>query len=141
LDSESRAPIQDALTRPLWDLRVSVIDRCNFRCGYCMPTDALKVHADFLPRKRLLSDAEIDRLVRAFVDLGIAKIRITGGEPLLRPGLVSLIKRLAGIAGVEDLALISNGFMIAGHCDHWQVNMQEKLRVVTSLRTAQVKLV
>ena len=77
-----------------------------------MPTGALKVRGDFLPRKRLLSDAEIDRLVRAFVELGVAKIRITGGEPLLRPGLVSLIERLAGITGVEDLALITNGILL-----------------------------
>jgi cyclic pyranopterin phosphate synthase len=77
-----------------------------------MPADALNVRDDFLPRKRLLSDAEIDRLVRAFVDLGVTKIRITGGEPLLRPGLVSLIERLAGITGVEDLALITNGILL-----------------------------
>jgi len=77
-----------------------------------MPKDAPIGNGSFLPRKRLLSDAEIDRLVRAFVDLGVAKIRITGGEPLLRPGLVSLIKRLAGIAGVEDLALITNGILL-----------------------------
>ena len=77
-----------------------------------MPADALNVRGNFLPRKRLLSDAEIDRLVRAFVDLGVAKIRITGGEPLLRPGLVSLVERLAGIAGVEDLALITNGILL-----------------------------
>jgi len=112
MDIETRTPIQDVLTRPLRDLRISVIDRCNFRCGYCMPADALNVHGNFLPRKRLLNDAEIDRLVRAFVDLGVAKIRITGGEPLLRPGLVSLIKRVAGIAGVEDLALITNGILL-----------------------------
>jgi cyclic pyranopterin phosphate synthase len=77
-----------------------------------MPTDALNVHSNFLPRKRLLSDAEIDRLIRAFVDLGVTKVRITGGEPLLRPGLVSLIKRLARISGVEDLALITNGVLL-----------------------------
>ena len=77
-----------------------------------MPKDALRGNGDFLPRKRLLSDAEIDRLVRAFVELGVAKIRITGGEPLLRPGLVSLIERLAGIKGVDDLALISNGILL-----------------------------
>ena len=112
MDSKSRSPIQDVLTRPLRDLRISIIDRCNFRCGYCMPTDALKVGDNFLPRKRLLTDAEIDRLVRAFVDVGVAKIRITGGEPLLRPGLVSLIERLAGITGVEDLALITNGILL-----------------------------
>jgi len=112
MDSKTRTPIQDALTRPLWDLRISIIDRCNFRCGYCMPADASNARGDFLPRKRLLSDAEMDRLVRAFVGLGVAKIRITGGEPLLRPGLVNLIERLAGIAGVEDLALITNGILL-----------------------------
>jgi len=77
-----------------------------------MPKDALIGNGDFLPRKRLLSDAEIDRLVRAFVELGVAKFRISGGEPLLRPGLVSLIERLAGITGVEDLALITNGILL-----------------------------
>ena len=112
MDIQYRTPIQDVLARPLRDLRISIIDRCNFRCGYCMPADALNVRSDFLPRKRLLSDAEIDRLVRAFVDLGVAKIRITGGEPLLRPGVVSLIERLAGITGVEDLALITNGILL-----------------------------
>jgi len=112
MDSQSRNPTQDVLTRPLRDLRISVIDRCNFRCGYCMPADALNVRGDFLPRKRLLSDAEIARLVRAFVELGVVKIRITGGEPLLRPGLVSLIERLARITGVKDLALITNGMLL-----------------------------
>ncbi len=112
MHSQSSTPVQDALTRPLRDLRISVIDRCNFRCGYCMPKDALNVSRDFLPRKKLLSDAEIDRLVRAFVDLGVTKVRITGGEPLLRPGLVGLIERLAGITGVEDLALITNGILL-----------------------------
>jgi cyclic pyranopterin phosphate synthase len=102
----------DILARPLRDLRISVIDRCNFRCGYCMPKDALNAGGDFLPRRKLLGDAEIDRLVRAFVNLGVTKIRITGGEPLLRPGLVGLIKRIAGIAGVRDLALITNGILL-----------------------------
>ena len=110
--SDSRTLLQDILTRPLRDLRISVIDRCNFRCGYCMPKDARNVSGNFLPRRKLLRDAEIDRLVRAFVNLGVAKIRITGGEPLLRPGLVSLIRRIAGIAGVRDLALITNGILL-----------------------------
>ncbi|MFQ5626676.1 MAG: GTP 3',8-cyclase MoaA [Methyloligellaceae bacterium] len=112
MEAKSRPLIHDALTRPLRDLRISIIDRCNFRCGYCMPPDASNVRGEFLPRKRLLSDVEIERLVIAFVDLGVAKIRITGGEPLLRPGLVSLVERLAGIAGVKDLALITNGILL-----------------------------
>jgi cyclic pyranopterin phosphate synthase len=77
-----------------------------------MPTSGPNIRGEFLPRKRLLSDADIDRLVRAFVELGVTKIRITGGEPLLRPGLASLIERLAAITGVEDLALITNGVLL-----------------------------
>ncbi len=106
------ASLSDSLSRPLRDLRISVTDRCNFRCGYCMPEDASNGKGDFLPRKKLLSDNEIDRLVRAFVALGVTKVRITGGEPLLRPGLASLMKRLRSISGVDDLALITNGILL-----------------------------
>ncbi len=85
------APVEDLLSRPLRELRVSVIDRCNFRCTYCMPEDSLQGRGVFLPLDKLLTDHEITDLVRAFVDLGVHKIRITGGEPLVRPGLPSLI--------------------------------------------------
>lgn len=105
-------PLKDVLGRPLRDLRISVYDRCNFRCTYCMPKESLNGKSAFLTRRELLSDAEIERLVQAFVSLGVGKIRLTGGEPLLRPGLVSLIERLAHLSGVEDLALITNGILL-----------------------------
>jgi len=112
IHAASLAPFSDGLARPLRDLRISVIDRCNFRCSYCMPKDSLNGNSVFMSREEWLSDAEIERLVRAFVSLGVAKVRITGGEPLLRPNLVSLIARLSGISGIEDLALITNGILL-----------------------------
>ena len=80
-------PLQDRFQRSLQELRVSVIDRCNFRCTYCMPSDSLQGRGVFLPLERLLTDHEIQDLVRAFVGMGVRKLRLTGGEPLLRPGL------------------------------------------------------
>lgn len=106
------APVEDLLSRPLRELRVSVIDRCNFRCTYCMPEDSLQGRGVFLPLDKLLTDHEITDLVRAFVDLGVHKIRITGGEPLVRPGLPSLIGRLAAIEGLRDIALTTNGVLL-----------------------------
>jgi cyclic pyranopterin phosphate synthase len=105
-------PVQDRLQRPLRELRMSVIDRCNFRCTYCMPTDSLNGRGVFLPLERLLTDHEIETLVRAFVRLGVRKLRITGGEPLLRPGLPALVDQLSGIRGLEDIALTTNGVML-----------------------------
>jgi cyclic pyranopterin phosphate synthase len=106
------APVEDLLSRPLRELRVSVIDRCNFRCTYCMPEDSLQGRGVFLPLDKLLTDHEITDLVRAFVDVGVHKIRITGGEPLVRPGLPSLISRLAAIKGLRDIALTTNGVLL-----------------------------
>ncbi|MDH3924790.1 MAG: GTP 3',8-cyclase MoaA [Xanthomonadales bacterium] len=94
------------------ELRVSVIDRCNFRCTYCMPADSLQGRGVFLPLEKLLTDHEIEDLVRAFVSLGVRKLRLTGGEPLLRPGLPALVEQLAGISGLEDIALTTNGVML-----------------------------
>lgn len=105
-------PLQDAFQRSLQELRVSVIDRCNFRCTYCMPADSLQGRGVFLPLEKLLTDHEIEDLVRAFVSLGVRKLRLTGGEPLLRPGLPALIEQLAGISGLEDIALTTNGVML-----------------------------
>lgn len=105
-------PVQDRLQRALRELRVSVIDRCNFRCSYCMPSDSLEGRGVFLPLEKLLTDHEIETLVRAFVHLGVRKLRITGGEPLLRPGLPALISQLAAIPGLEDIALTTNGVML-----------------------------
>ncbi len=106
------ASLQDQLRRPLRELRMSVIDRCNFRCTYCMPADSLQGRGIFLPLVKLLTDHEIADLVHTFVDLGVRKLRITGGEPLVRPGLPGLIQALAAIPGLNDIALTTNGVML-----------------------------
>ncbi|MEJ2401363.1 MAG: GTP 3',8-cyclase MoaA [Xanthomonadales bacterium] len=105
-------PSIDRLGRPLRELRMSVIDRCNFRCSYCMPADSVQGRGEFLPLERLLTDHEIVDLVRAFTDLGVRKLRLTGGEPLLRPGLPALVEQLAAIRGLDDIALTTNGVML-----------------------------
>lgn len=102
----------DARGRPLRDLRISVLDRCNFRCPYCMPADQYPEHHPFLQRQDLLSFEEIERLARVFVELGVRKLRLTGGEPLLRRELPLLVGKLAAIPGVEDLALTTNGVLL-----------------------------
>jgi cyclic pyranopterin phosphate synthase len=100
---------KDRLNRPMRDLRISVTDRCNFRCTYCMPKEVFGRDYAFLPQDQLLSFEEIERISRAFVDLGVRKIRLTGGEPLMRRDLESLIAKLAAIPGAEDIALTTNG--------------------------------
>jgi len=102
----------DRLNRPLRDLRISVTDRCNLRCTYCMPAEIFGADHAFLPRKELLSFEEIERLTRVFVALGVRKLRVTGGEPLLRRGLPDLIGRLSGIEGVQDVAMTTNGLLL-----------------------------
>lgn len=106
---------RDALGRPLRDLRISVIDNCNLRCTYCMPLEKFGVGYTFLREKDLLSFDEIVRLARLFVGLGACKLRITGGEPLLRKGLAELVGRLSALEGVEDLALTTNGLLLRRH--------------------------
>jgi len=86
--------IYDSLGRPLRDLRISVIDQCNFRCVYCMPQDDCADHYTFLKQDEWLTFPQIERVARLFVRLGVGKIRITGGEPLLRPGLAELVQRV-----------------------------------------------
>jgi len=103
---------KDALGRSLRDLRISVTDRCNFRCIYCMPRDVFGPDYPFLPRKELLSFEEIARLARIFRALGVEKIRLTGGEPLLRKNLERLIELLADISDI-DLTLTTNGSLLA----------------------------
>ena len=105
--------LRDALDRPLRDLRISVTDRCNFRCRYCMPKEIFNRDYEFLARDFLLSFEEITRLVRVFADLGVDKIRLTGGEPLLRRDLEHLIEMLAAVDGIEDLTLTTNGSLLA----------------------------
>ncbi len=107
--SDSHPVLTDRLGRPLRDLRISVIDQCNFRCRYCMPRDLFSEGHPFLAPQQLLSFPEIEAVVRAAVGLGVRKLKITGGEPLLRAGLDQLIKRLTQVPGVEDVGLITNG--------------------------------
>ena len=99
----------DTLGRPVRDLRISVTDRCNFRCTYCMPKEIFGRDYEFLTREALLSFEEIERVARSFVRHGVRKLRLTGGEPLMRKGIDDLIARLALIPDVEDLALTTNG--------------------------------
>jgi cyclic pyranopterin phosphate synthase len=107
--------VTDRLARPLQDLRISVMDRCNFRCPYCMPED--KYHKDFrfLRSSERLSFAEITRVAQLFAGLGVRKLRITGGEPLLRPELAELISDLHQIDGIDDIALTTNGILLGQH--------------------------
>jgi GTP 3',8-cyclase len=107
-------PLADTLARPLRDLRISVTDRCQFRCTYCMPRDIFGRDFAFLPRAHLLTFEELARLGRVFAGLGVRKLRLTGGEPLLRRDLERLVAMLAGIDGVEDIALTTNGALLAG---------------------------
>ncbi|HEY1900351.1 MAG TPA: GTP 3',8-cyclase MoaA [Steroidobacteraceae bacterium] len=106
---------RDRLDRPLRDLRISVMDRCNFRCPYCMPREQYHEAYRFLKSSQRLSFEEILRLARLFVAQGVRKIRLTGGEPLLRANLADLIGDLTGIAGVEDVALTTNGILLERH--------------------------
>ncbi len=110
-----RAKTVDAQGRVLRDLRVSVIDACNLRCTYCMPAEDYPDHYDFLRPGERMSFDEIERLVRIFADCGACKIRLTGGEPLLRRDLPDLVARLKPLPGVEELALTTNGLHLARH--------------------------
>lgn len=107
----------DLLGRGIRDLRISVTDRCNFRCRYCMPIENFGPGHEFLPRTELLSFEEIVRLVGVMVPLGAEKIRLTGGEPLLRRGLEDLVAMLAAVEGVKDIALTTNGVLLAHHAE------------------------
>lgn len=104
--------IRDTFKRPLRDLRISVTDRCNFRCTYCMPAEIFGEHYKFLPKAEILSFEEITRLTRIIVRLGAVKLRITGGEPLVREELETLLAMLRPIEGVDDLTLTTNGFLL-----------------------------
>jgi len=105
--------VTDRLGRPLRDLRISVTDRCNFRCTYCMPREVFGAGFRFMPREELLTFEEIARLVRLFVAAGVEKIRLTGGEPLLRRDLERLVAMLAAVPEVRDLTLTTNGSLLA----------------------------
>lgn len=119
----------DQLGRPLRDLRISVTDRCNLRCPYCMPAEKFGEHFQFLPREELLNFQEIRRLAGIFAGLGARKIRITGGEPLLRSGLPGLIRDLAGIPGLSDLTLTTNGVLLAREAERLKAAGLKRLTV------------
>lgn len=106
-------PVIDAFDRPLRDLRISVTDRCNFRCRYCMPKEVFGRNYEFLRRREILSFEEIARLAQIFVGLGVEKLRLTGGEPTVRQDLPRLVQMLAAIPGLKDLTMTTNGSRLA----------------------------
>ncbi|HET9655310.1 MAG TPA: GTP 3',8-cyclase MoaA [Kineosporiaceae bacterium] len=110
--ADPAGPTADRLARPVRDLRISVTDRCNFRCAYCLPPEAGS--PAYLSRADLLDFAAITRIAAACAGLGVHKIRLTGGEPLLRRGLPELVRSLAEVPGIDDLALTTNGWYLAG---------------------------
>src|SRR6476646_620964 len=107
----------DSIGRAMRDLRISVTDRCNFRCTYCMPFDEYK----WIERQEVLSFEEIERIVRLFLGFGIQKVRLTGGEPLVRKDLHRLIARLSGIEGLPDITLTTNGALLSAQADELYV--------------------
>jgi len=123
----------DQLGRPLHDLRISVMDRCNFRCPYCMPKEQFHDSYRFLQSAERLSFEEIARLSRLFANLGVRKLRLTGGEPLLRANLAELIGDLTGIPGIDDIALTTNGVLLGRHAVELHANGLR--RVTVSLDT------
>jgi len=110
-------PALDTRARPLRDLRISVTDRCNFRCVYCMPREIFGRDWEYLPREEILTYEEIARLAASFTRLGVHKVRLTGGEPLVRRDLDRLVRMLAANPAIDDLALTTNGSLLAAHAD------------------------
>ena len=111
-DNGASLALADKFGRPLRDLRISVTDRCNFRCTYCMPKEVFGRGFEFLARSEILTFEETTRLARIFVAHGVRKLRITGGEPLVRTDVEQLIAMLAGIEGLEDLTVTTNGSLL-----------------------------
>jgi GTP 3',8-cyclase len=124
----SQNPI-DRLGRPLHDLRISVMDRCNFRCPYCMPKEQFHEHYRFLKSQERLSFEEIVRLSRLFASLGVRKLRLTGGEPLLRTNLADLVGDLTDVPGIEDIALTTNGVLLGQHAVDLRANGLRRVTV------------
>jgi cyclic pyranopterin phosphate synthase len=125
---DPNAPL-DRLGRPMHDLRISVMDRCNFRCPYCMPKEQFHEHYRFLKSQERLSFEEIVRLARLFAGLGVRKLRLTGGEPLLRANLADLVGDLTGIPGIDDIALTTNGVLLAQHAVDLAANGLKRITV------------
>ena len=120
---------RDTLGRPLHDLRISVMDRCNFRCPYCMPKETFHENYRFLKSTERLSFEEISRLARLFTGLGVKKIRLTGGEPLLRANLSDLVGELTAIEGVQDVALTTNAVLLSQHAAQLKANGLNRITV------------
>ena len=116
MHSSSEQP-RDLLGRPIRDLRISVTDRCNFRCVYCMPREVFGPGFEFLRRSQILTYEEIERLACVFAGLGVVKLRITGGEPLVRRDVEHLVAKLVAVPGVEDVAMTTNGALLAGKAE------------------------
>jgi cyclic pyranopterin phosphate synthase len=125
---QTRAPL-DQLRRPIHDLRISVMDRCNFRCPYCMPRETFHDSYRFLKSSERLDFAELLQLARVFVRAGVRKIRITGGEPLLRPNLADFIGDLSSIAGIEDIALTTNGVLLSKYASELKAAGLDRITV------------
>lgn len=111
----TKQTLLDRLKRPMRDLRLSVTDRCNFRCTYCMPKEIFGDDYAFLPKSELLSFEEMVRLTSLFVSLGVKKVRLTGGEPLMRRNLPALVEQLKNLKGVEDIGLTTNGMLLKAY--------------------------
>jgi GTP 3',8-cyclase len=129
---------RDTLSRGLHDLRISVMDRCNFRCPYCMPRETFHEKYRFLNSHERLSFDEIVRLARLFVQLGVRKLRLTGGEPLLRANLPDLVGDLTAIPGVEDVALTTNGVLLARYAGELKAAGLKRVTVSLDSLDAQV---
>jgi GTP 3',8-cyclase len=129
---------RDTLDRPLHDLRISVMDRCNFRCPYCMPRETFHEHYRFLKATERLSFEEITRLTRLFVQLGVQKVRLTGGEPLLRPNISELVGELTALEGVQDVALTTNGVLLAQHAAELKANGLHRITVSLDTLDAEI---
>jgi cyclic pyranopterin phosphate synthase len=120
---------RDRFGRPMHDLRISVMDRCNFRCPYCMPKETFHDRYRFLRTSERLGFNEIVRVARAAVDLGVRKVRLTGGEPLLRPRLAELVGELSLIERIDDVALTTNGVLLAQHAAELKANGLRRVTV------------
>ena len=129
---------RDTLARPMRDLRISVMDRCNFRCPYCMPRETYHDRYRFLGSHERLSFDEIVHLTRLFVQLGVRKLRLTGGEPLLRANLPDLIGDLSDIPGVEDVALTTNGMLLARYASELKAAGLQRVTVSLDSLDAEV---
>jgi GTP 3',8-cyclase len=129
---------RDTLDRPLHDLRISVMDRCNFRCPYCMPRETFHEHYRFLKANERLSFEEITRLTRLFVQLGVQKVRLTGGEPLLRPNISELVGELTALEGVQDVALTTNGVLLTQHAAELKANGLHRITVSLDTLDAEI---